>query len=230
MNNVQLLATLQRIDSALDADRRQFAANKEAMNPSPELKQLAARVKALEYQVEALEKERRQRDDEVADQVAKIKAEETRLYNGSIRDPREQIAVQQHIESMKRHLATLEERVLEILMRLEEHQAQLAQVRSRFEEEKAAWVERRAQLEKEQEALVAHARQLKAKRETVVEHIDPADLTWYETKRQKLGVVVVSMQGRTCGGCGASLPTSVVQRVQAGEKVTCPVCGRLLVH
>ena len=146
MKNVQLLATLQSIDSALDADRRQFAANKEAMNPSPELKQLAA------------------------------------------------------------------------------------QIRSRFEEEKAAWVERRNKLEKEQEALVAHARQLKARRETVVAHIDPDELAWYEKKRQKLGVVVVPLQGRTCGGCGASLPTSVIQRVQAGDKVTCPVCGRLLVH
>ncbi len=230
MNNVQLLATLQSIDTALDADRRQFAANKEAMNPSSELKQLAAQVKALERQVEALEKERRQRDEEVTAQAAKIKAEETRLYSGTIRDPREQIAVQQHIESMKRYLATLEERALESLMRLEEHQTRLAQIRSRFEEEKAAWVERRAQLEKEQEALVAHARQLKAKRETVLSHIDPKDLAWYEKKRQKLGVVVVPLQGRTCGGCGASLPTSVVQRVQAGERVTCPACGRLLVH
>jgi translation initiation factor IF-2 len=105
----------------------------------------------------------------------------------------------------------------------------LAELRATFDVMKQAWEERKAALEKEQEAIVKHARELKAKRETVVATLPPEDVARYETMRKKLGgVAIAKMEGRSCGGCGASLPTSVVQKVHAGQVVKCPICGRLL--
>ncbi len=229
MRTIKLLATLQQIDLELDADRRKFAENKEAMTPPEGLKKLLAQVKAAENEVTRWQKERKLREEAVALQQAKIKEEEARLYSGRIKDPREQVAVQQHVESLKRHLETLEERALEALMELEKSQATLTQLRQTFEAQKAAWMTRREALEKEQEAIVAHARRLKAKRETITKQLPAADLSQYEAMRKKLGgLAVVKLNGRSCGGCGASLPTSVVQQVQAGEMTKCPICGRLL--
>ena len=229
MRTIKLLATLQQIDLELDADRRKFAENKEAMTPPEGLKKLLAQVKAAENEVTRWQKERKLREEAVALQQAKIKEEEARLYSGRIKDPREQVAVQQHVESLKRHLETLEERALEALMELEKSQATLTQLRQTFEAQKAAWMTRREALEKEQEAIVAHARRLKAKRETITKQLPAADLSQYEAMRKKLGgLAVVKLNGRNCGGCGASLPTSVVQQVQAGEMTKCPICVRLL--
>jgi predicted nucleic acid-binding Zn-ribbon protein len=229
MENIKLLATLQQIDLELDADRRKFAENKEAMAPPASLRKRAAEVKEAEAQVAHWQKERRLRDEEVAAQQAKIEEEETRLYSGRIKDPREQIALQQHVEALKRHLETLEERALEAMLELEQSQERLKKLSQAFEEEKSAWMEKRAALEKEQQAIVEHARSLKARRETVVKHLTAAELNRYETLRAKRGgIAIVALNGRSCGGCGASLPTSVVQQVQAGEIVTCPICGRLL--
>jgi len=229
MNTIKLLATLQQIDLELDADRRTFAENKEAMAPPEALKNLAAEVKAAEAQVERWRKERKNWEEAAAAQQAKIKEEETRLYSGRIKDPREQIALQQHVESLKRHLGTLEERTLEAMMTLEKSQETLQRLRETFEAQKADWMSQRAALEKAQEAIVAHARALKAKREIIAKQLPASDLKRYDAMRKKLGgLAVAPLNGRNCGGCGASLPTSVVQQVHAGEMVACPICGRLL--
>ncbi len=227
MGTIKLLATLQHIDSDLDAARRQFAQNKAAMEPPPRLKKLAAQVKAAEAQLEQWRRTRKTREDAVAAQHAKIQAEEERLYSGRIKDPREQIALQQHVESLKRHLDTLEDQAWEALMEQEQAQTTWEALRQRFTAEKAAWLEQRQALEKEQARLVEQARALKARRETIVKQLPQAELARYERLRQKLGgVAVVALDGRSCGGCGASLPTSVVQSIQAGEMVRCPICGR----
>ncbi len=229
MRTIKLLATIQKIDLELDADRRKFSENKQAMAPTETLKKLATEVKEAEAKVTYWQKERRARDAAITEQSQKIQVEEKALYSGRVKDPREQLAMQQHVESLKRHLETLEERALEAMIALEQSQKTLEQLKKTFETQKAEWLRKRTDLEKEQEAIVAHARALKMRRESVLKQLDPREIERYERMRKKLGgLAVVKLSNRSCGGCGASLPTSVVQQVRSGEMVQCPICGRLL--
>ena len=229
MQAIKLLASLQSIDLELDADRRRYAGNKQAMQPSSELQQQAKRVKQATAQLERWRQERLQRDGKVAELSAKIASLEKQLYGGRIKDAREQVAMQQNIEALKRHLATLEESALEALLEQEEAEQTLKEAREKFEAMKQAWLERKSALEKEQEAIVQHARKLKARREQLIASLPAEEVQRYETMRKKLGgVALAKLEGRSCSGCGASLPTSVVQKVHEGQTVKCPICGRLL--
>jgi predicted nucleic acid-binding Zn-ribbon protein len=229
MQTIKLLTSLQTIDLALDADRRVFAENKQAMQPSPELQKQAKRVKETEARLAHWRKERRGRDEKMAELSAKITGLEKQLYGGRIKDVREQVAMQQNVEALKRHLATLEESSLEAMLEQEEAEKNAAEAQETFAAMKQAWLDRKAALEKEQQALVEHARGLKAKREQVVSALPESEVKRYEALRKKLGgLAVVKLQGRSCGGCGASLPTAVVQKVHEGQMVKCPICGRLI--
>ncbi len=229
MSTIKLLASLQAIDLELDSDRRKFAENKQAMQPSPELKRQAALVKKAEAKLEHWRKERLLRDEKVEEHAKKIAGLEEKLYGGDIRDPREQVAMQQNIEALKRHQETLEESALEALLEQEEAEQTLVSVRTTFEEMKKIWIEKKTALEQEQERLVQHARILKSKREKIVGALPSSDVEKYEAMRKKLGgVALARLEGHTCGGCGASLPTAVVQKVREGRAVKCPICGRLL--
>lgn len=229
MQTIKLLTSLQTIDLALDADRRAFAENKQAMQPSPELQKQAKRVKETEARLAHWRKERRGRDEKMAELSAKITGLEKQLYGGRIKDVREQVAMQQNVEALKRHLATLEESSLEAMLEQEEAEKNAAEAQETFAAMKQAWLDRKAALEKEQQALVEHARGLKAKREQVVTALPESEVKRYEALRKKLGgLAVVKLQGRSCGGCGASLPTAVVQKVHEGQMVKCPICGRLI--
>ena len=229
MQTIKLLTSLQTIDLALDADRRTFAENKQAMQPSPELQKQAKRVKETEARLAHWRKERRGRDEKMAELSAKITGLEKQLYGGRIKDVREQVAMQQNVEALKRHLATLEESSLEAMLEQEEAEKNAAEAQETFAAMKQAWLDRKAALEKEQQTLVEHARGLKAKREQVVSALPESEVKRYEALRKKLGgLAVVKLQGRSCGGCGASLPTAVVQKVHEGQMVKCPICGRLI--
>ncbi len=230
MENIKLLASLQAIDLELDSDRRQFAENKRAMQPSPELKRQAGQVKEAEAQLEHWRKLRRERDAKVDELVGKIATLEKQLYGGSIKDAREQVAMQHNIEALKRHLETLEESALEALMEQEEAEKRLIETRETFEGMKTEWATKKAELEQQQQLLVEHARALKTKRARIVATLPAADVKRYETMRQRMGgVVIARLEGRNCGGCGASLPTAVVQKVREGQTVKCPICDRWLI-
>jgi predicted nucleic acid-binding Zn-ribbon protein len=229
MQTIKLLTSLQTIDLALDADRRTFAENKQAMQPSPELQEKAKQVREAEARLAHWRKERRERDEKAAELSAKITGLEKQLYGGRIKDVREQVAMQQNVEALKRHFATLEESSLEAMLEQEEAEKSAVEAQETFAAMKQAWFDRKAALEKEQQALVKHARGLKAKREQVVAALPEAEVTRYEAVRKKLGgLAVVKLQDRSCGGCGASLPTAMVQKVHEGQMVKCPICGRLL--
>ena len=229
MRSIKLLTTLQSIDLELDADRRKYAENKQAMQPSHEIKQQALAVKRAEAQLEHWRQERRGRDEKVADLSARISALEQNLYGGGIKDPREQVAMQQNIESLKRHLGTLEESALEAMLEQEEAEKKLVAERKIFESMKRAWLERKTALEEEQQEIVRHARELKLKREKIVATLPAAEVKRYEAMRKRLGgMALAQLEGKSCGGCGAELPTAVIQKVHEGQVVECPICGRWL--
>lgn len=229
MQTIKLLASLQKIDLELDAARRTFADNKQAMQPSAELQNLARQVKAAEAQLAHWRKERRQQDGKVAEATAKIADLEKKLYGGMIKNAREQVAMQQNIEALKRHLATLEETAMLTMMEQEEAEKKLSDLQERFAAAKQVWLEQKATLEKAQEKLVADARKLKARRQQLAATLPPAELQRYEALRKKFGgMAIAPVQGRNCGGCGASLPTAVLQKINEGQEAKCPICGRLL--
>ena len=229
MQMIKQLVSLQELDLALDADRRKYDENRQALAVPQALKTLQKQLEHAKVKVANLQKERRRQDDAVAELAAKIKAKEKSLYGGRIKEPREQVALQQNIENLKQHLAKLEDDALEALMAQEQAETSLKALKKSLEEGVAAFKEKRAQLEKEQEQLVKHARALKARREKLISAIPAATLARYEKLRKKKGgVAIARLAGRSCGACGASLPTAIVQKAREGQLVECPLCGRLL--
>ena len=229
MQTIKQLVSLQELDLALDADRRKFEANKGAMAVPAALKTLQKKVEKANVTVAQLQKERRQQDEAVAELTAKIKTQEETLYGGSVKEPREQVALQQNIESLKRHLAKLEEEALEIMAALEGAETEQKALQETFKKEVTAFKEKRVHLEEAQEQLVKHARTLKVRREKLIAAIPQPEFVRYETLRKKTGgVAIAKLNGKSCGACGASLPTTIVQKARSGQLITCPLCGRLL--
>ena len=229
MQTIKQLELLQELDLALDADRRKYNENKQALAVPQALKKLQKQIEHAKMTVTTSQKERRRQEDAVAELTATIKAKEESLYGGRIKEPREQVALQQNIENLKQHLKKLEDDALEALMEQEQAEALLKAFQKSWEEGVAAFKKHRAQLEKDQKKIVKHARALKARREKLIVSIPAAMLERYEKLRKKKGgVATATLKGRSCGACGASLPTAIVQKAREGQLIACPGCSRLL--
>ncbi len=229
MRPIDQLAALQAIDSQLDAERHRYAEIQAALQEPESLRQARETRSQAQVQWEHWQRERKLRETAVSDQQARIKAQEDQLYKGKGKDPREQVALQKNVESLKRHLRGLEDEVLEAMVEGERWQGKLAQAEASLEAADAAWQQTQAGLQSERQALVGRARQTKAQRDTAAAQLDTALLQRYEGLRQKRsGVAVAHLQGGNCGGCGGAIPTAVRQQAHGDALIACPLCGRLL--
>ncbi len=229
MRLIDQLAALQAIDNQLDADRHHYTDIQAALQEPESLRQARAARDNARVQLEHWLGERKQREIAVNDQQARIKAQENQLYKGKSKDPREQVALQKNVESLKKHLGALEDAVLEAMEEVESWQARLEQAEAGQAAAEASWQQTQAGLQSERQALLDRARQTKAQREAAAAHLDAALLQRYEGLRQKkAGVAVAHLQGGNCGSCGASVPTAVRQQAHGDGLITCQICGRLL--
>ncbi len=230
MRVIRQLADLQAIDSKLDSDRKRYAEIQTALQPPESLQALQTDRDKTEARLEHWRTEREKRKAARVDQVNRIKAQETQLYSGRVKDAREQVALANNVESLKKHLDTLEEADLEAILEVEQAETDLVEAETRLEQAQIVWMQQEDELQKEQQTLIAHARQLKGKRDAAASRIPPDMQARYETLRKKLGgVAVAPVQGAGCGGCGASLPTALRQQVHGSDVFNCPICGRMLV-
>jgi len=155
----------------------------------------------------------------------------TRLYSGSVKNPKEAEDIQKKIAERKRRRAVLEDNLLETMIAVEELQEKLAAARERLRQVETAWASHQQTLTGELKRLRREIKQLKAERETAIEQIDPAYQELYRTLRtRKRGHAVAVLDGESCSVCGVGQTTSIVQQVrQDMELITCSSCGRILV-
>ena len=192
MRLIDQLAELQGFDRTLDEDRRRYTEIQEALH-EPEVLRAARLTKdeALNREQE-WRRQRGQRETMASEQAAKIKVQEDMLYSGRVKDAREQVAMAQNIEALKRRLQSLEEEALAAMMELEQAEQELIVRGDALAEEEQRWRQEQARLQKERDALVAHARQTKAQRDALAGRLPTPTLQRYEALRQKRGSMVVS--------------------------------------
>ena len=166
----------------------------------------------------------------VSSQRAKIEQTEKTLYGGTIRNPKELQDRQQEAESLKRYLSTLEDRLIEAMIQLDEAQ----QVRDAASEDLARAedirIAQHKDLNQEREDLLASINRMYAEREAALENVDQKDLALYEDLKGRFGGVAITIvQGGNCAACGLGLAHSVQQSIRSGnDLIRCDQCSRIL--
>jgi predicted nucleic acid-binding Zn-ribbon protein len=230
MNRFADLWRLQEIDSALDTRRASLDGAREQIGETDEL--VAARATLAERRVTLREAESAQKDIELQadDLKAKITAAEQKLYSGTIKNPKELADLQADVDSIKRHLATVEDQDLEALGAVETAENERRTAEAEATALEAAWAEEQSELNERIARLTVEIAQYERERQELTPNIDPALLKTYDhTRRTHQGKGMARLDRNLCMGCRISLPTNVVNRARAGNAlVQCPNCERIL--
>jgi predicted nucleic acid-binding Zn-ribbon protein len=229
----QLLALyeLQQLDSAIDALKKSYAGLDRGQAEQPQYE--AAKAAHQEAQAALKVAEANLRDTELEQKSVEAKRadEETRLYSGRVRVPKELQALQEEVEMLTRQRSRLDERLLGLMGDLEACRRREAETKQALA---AITKTLRAKLEAfnaEAEKMKAQAQLLARQRAEAAKDVPPDLLKRYEALRAvKGGIAVVAiLDGNACGGCHMGLPFNTVRRVHAGgEIMTCENCGRIL--
>jgi len=231
------LLTLQTHDTAADRLRHR----RDSLPERAELTQLAAARADLEAKLaeatarrdEVLRHERRL-DDEVRRLEAKAKAEDQRMYSGTVSSPKELQAMQSEVESLRRHARQLEDEELEVMVRREALDAEVAEIEAAQAALSAEMETLLAGIGEQEREIDAELAVEEAARAALVPSIPEATLRLYEQIRAgNRGVGAARLVGMNCQACHLALPATEVDRIRhlpADALARCEHCGAILVR
>jgi hypothetical protein len=230
MSRASSLYRLQQLDIELMNSHERVEEIHQILEDDKEVVRLREVLETNETELKTAKNAHTTARHDVDTQRAKIERTEKTLYGGFVQNPKELQERQQEAESLRRYLTTLEDRLLEAMIHLDETQEE----RDAADEALARALENQAHLHKdlnlELESLLAKIERLDGEREAALASVVQGDQALYETLQKRLGgkaIVLVHEGG--CSACGLVLAHSVQQSIRSGsDLVRCDQCGRIL--
>lgn len=230
MKKIDLLRDLQDLDTQLDAARRELEECRSRLGDDSELVPLRAEADSARQEVRSLQSKGRDLDDDLETRSSKLKANERKLYSGTVKNPKDLSSLAHEVELEKAQVRKIEDEVLVNMEALEAATAREAEAKRRLSEAESAWRAVQADLQSRCRVLSEQVERLSLERGQIASGVDAPTLRTYESiRRTRGGLAVAAIERGACHGCRVGLSSSVTQRARAGaELVTCQSCGRLL--
>jgi predicted nucleic acid-binding Zn-ribbon protein len=230
MSTVKQLYQLQLVDGEWDEQQGRLADVQASLGETDDLVRAREAVVETEDLLARRRKDLRTLELEIAGVTDKLKVNQERLYSGRVRNPKELSSLQEEAAALRRRCSELEDEQLELMIAIEEEEAELAERQARLRQIENTWRDEQAALQSEKDRLDLSLLELEERREGMRARIGPPDLALYDDLRERGGGTGVALLRRgICQTCGVDVPTGVAQAVGRGEGTHfCPVCNRLL--
>jgi len=224
------LYALQEIDSAIDVARATLAAVEEHLGETEELTSARAAVEEHREALRGLHDSQRDIEWQVDDARSHVTAVESKLYGGTVRNPKELSGLNDDANMLKGQLRRREDELLNHMVKVEEQEAALRQAEAVLKEVEGRWRGEQAYLLGQKERLEAELTELESSRQAQAGRVDGRVLDLYGLLRdRRQGKAVVKVERGMCQGCRISLPMSVLQKARSGfDVVQCVSCERIL--
>lgn len=231
MSVARQLYQLQLVDSESEERSQRLTLVEENLGESGDLIRAREAVTEMEGALAELRAQLRALEMDVAAVSSKLKQNQDRLYGGRVRNPKELSGLQEEAAALRRRRSQLEDEQLELMIAIEEHDAELVERQARLRQIEATWRGDQAGLLAEKAQLESRLAELAEDREAFRARIRASDLALYDDLRKHEGGTAVALLRRgICQACGVDVPTSMARAVERGEDMQyCPICNRLLV-
>ncbi len=230
MSRASSLFNLQNIDQRLDAIERRRQAIEQELGDSERLAATKQRLAQVQADLVTTRSETHAADQAAEAQKDKIARNQQALYGGNVQNPKELEDLQRESGALQGHLETLEERLLEAMVKLEDTEAEYEFAKTEFELAEADAHAEHRHLIDERDRLQTENDRLMVEREAALASVGADELAQYDEIKQNVGLMVVALvEDGACSACGLALPDSQNQTVGHGtELVRCHQCGRIL--
>ena len=225
------LFALQELDLRRDARRAVIADIETRLGETEELIEAREAVEDADAAVQRLRRRQKELDTQVQDLDARIAPIDRRLYDGSVRNPKELTDLQKELDILKAQRGKLDDQGIELLDGLERATSAMKDAREELAQIEQAWQADQQNMQTEKHQAETEYAALEVQRGKHTRDMEPPALGLYESLRaQKQGRAVARVERGTCQGCRLTLPTHLVQRLRAGNQlIQCPTCERILV-
>jgi hypothetical protein len=195
------------------------------------LQELDSQIYALRNEKEAkpleLQKQRKEKELELATNAEAVKKLQTQLY--SLKTNKEFQTMLQQIADTKADGSLIEEKILMSFDDSDKIKAQIDQENIKLKSEEKVFLEKKKSIELRIKEIDERLNQLQEQRKQITPGIDPKMLAEYDRiLSSRDGLAIVTVIDNSCGGCHMLVPPQVINLIKMYEHiVTCEVCNRI---
>ena len=230
MSRVSNLYRYQVIDLKIDAAQDRIKAIDSELADNEALQNAKANLDQKVEQTRQVAQDNSGAEHAVEAQRQKIDSTDTRLYSGTVTNPKELEDLQAESESLNRHLQTLEDRLLETMVILDDAAGLEDQASKEFDAIAVQNEVESEELVKERKQLIKTISRLNEEREVAAATISENDMAKYQELRENYkGLAIADLSDGSCSACGLEHTASVRQKARLGEEfIFCDQCKRIL--
>lgn len=228
-SQIAKLVGLQAIDTQI------YALTGEKQLKPQEIKDLEAAFEqkkqslaALEKKLLDMQKERKDRELELASREEANKKLQTQLY--SLKTNNEYQVMLRQIQDGKADASLIEDKVLALFDQQDKIKAQADEEKARLKDAEKVFLAEKQQIESRIKEIEDRLAQLAAQKKQACEGIGPKILAQYEKILcSRDGLAIAMVKDNSCKGCNMLVPAQVINLIKMYERIiTCEVCNRML--
>lgn len=228
-SQLEWLVKLQAIDSEI------YALRNEKDSKPQEIKSLEASFEQKKQSLAALDKlsldlqkEKKEKELELGSKEEGQKKLQGQLY--SLKTNKEYNAMLQQIAEAKADASVIEDKIIEILDKLDKTKADADKEKEHLKEEEKRFNESKKTIEARIKEIDDRLAQLDAQRKQIFPNINQKILQQYERiLANRDGLAIALVKNSSCQGCYMSLPPQVINMIKMYDNmVTCEICNRIL--
>ena len=231
MSRAHSLFRLQEIDLALDKNLARIETINAILEDTEEIRKAKSAASVAAIKLQTKQSVLSSADHKVEIQRNKVTEAEKMLYGGSITNPKELQDLQMEADSLKRHLSTLEDRLLDEMVEIEQAELDHETSQNVVANIRAAKEIEHQELRLEQQRLENENERLEHSREAALVSVSKEDFHLYQQLRQEhdsYAVARLETDG-SCSMCGLSLSAAQEQVIRSGTHLEqCGQCKRIL--
>jgi len=228
-SQISSLVKLQTVDSEIYALRLEKEAKPQEIKAlETAFEEKKQQLAALEKTSLDLQKQRKDRELELASKEEGIKKLQTQLY--SLKTNKEYQAMLQQINDAKADASVIEDKILQLFEQADKGRNDIELGKQRLKEQEKVFLGERKKVEGRIKEIEDRLSQLDAQRKQITPEIEPKIIAQYERiLANRDGLAIASVKDNTCKGCNMFVPPQVINLIQMYERlITCEVCNRIL--
>jgi uncharacterized protein len=233
VRGVDRLLALQELDLAIDrlrARREVLESGEDLQTARAAVDDAEAAVGELRLQMSAVEREVHRLEGDAELVGRKADAEERRMYDGSVANPKELEAIQHEVASLRDRRRRVDDELIDRMVEREDLETKVTAGDADLAAARARLSEVGGQEAEELERIGAELESKSAERESILPEFDDDLLRLYEDlRRSKRGVGAAALIDGVCQGCHQKLSSAEIARLKRTDLKRCEYCDRILV-
>jgi len=235
MQTVNLKEQITKLVRLQEVDRQIYSLRDEKEAKPAELQKMETLLEEEKTALQIAEKEmlnllkaKKDQELELASKEEVTKKLQTQLYQ--LKTNKEYAAMLKEIAGSRADASVIEDRILEILDKMDAQKGKVEQEKKIFQEEEIKTADEKKKIETRVKEIDDKLAQLSSEGERQKAGIDPKMLAHYEkVMHGRAGIGIVPVKIDMCGGCNMFVPAQTINLIKMYDNIiNCEMCQRIL--